>query len=512
MRRHLLLAFMMLSAGSFSGNVYGQEEAKVRVHTIGDSTMADYVENTTRTRGWGEMLQEFFTSDVHVANYARGGRSSRSFYKEGLWQIVLDSLRPNDYVLIQFAHNDEKEGGKDGDDFRGTAPWTTYKKHLEMYVDQTRSKGATPVFVTPIIRRYFTSDGTISPKGCHDLSKAPDDSTLNYVRVMKHVARNKKVQLVDMTAMTREYAERLGVEQTIKCIYVPTDGTHTQATGAACYARLAVEGLRSLGILREYIRHEQPLVLNPTTLDFKTLFAGEEATVCFDLTGINLQPTLGRLTIEAPKGMTISDDAHGKRAASLSYDYEDGRLWNRCFYLFYTPDASDCGNVQTAVSITYGNQQRLLPVKAVVSEVKERSAVSIPLERIDVKGLQRTDGGITIEGGRWSAEIDEAQKRYVEVIVPASEHTLLLRQLSFTIEGDVAYRVACAYGKDFYPRTDVGESQQPVGGKRSVVCPANIMLRPGQRLHIRLYPWSRRESSDIHFSVGDWKVEGIMLR
>ena len=50
--------------------------------------MADYVENTTRTRGWGEMLQEFFTSDVRIINYARGGRSSRSFTEEGLWDKV----------------------------------------------------------------------------------------------------------------------------------------------------------------------------------------------------------------------------------------------------------------------------------------------------------------------------------------------------------------------------------------------------------------------------------------
>lgn len=56
-----------------------EAKKKVRVHTIGDSTMADYAENTTRTRGWGEMFQEFFTDDVEVMNYARGGRSTRSF-------------------------------------------------------------------------------------------------------------------------------------------------------------------------------------------------------------------------------------------------------------------------------------------------------------------------------------------------------------------------------------------------------------------------------------------------
>lgn len=485
-------------------------ENKVRVHIIGDSTMADYVENTTRTRGWGEMLQEFFSSEVEVVNYARGGRSSHSFYKEGRWKWVTDSLKPGDYVFIQFAHNDEKEGGKDGADGRGTAPWTTYKTYIEKYVDETRALGGTPILITPIIRRYFMEDGTISPKGCHDLSVAPDDSTLNYVRVMKHVARNKQVQLVDMTAMTKEYAEKLGAEQTIKCIYVPTDGTHTQATGAACYARLAVEGLKAQGILANYIRQDIPLVLNPVSLDFKTLFVGEEGVVCFDLTGLNLQPAEGELTVEAPEGMKIADDPQGVPQSALTYSYKEGKLWNRCFYLHFTP--AEAGKVETAVTIRFGSQQRQLPVKAEVKEVKERTSVTLPLGNPSVRGLVQQEGGITMEGGKWTAEMDENPKRYVEVILPRTEETLLLRRLSFTLEGDIAYRVACAYGKDFYPRTDLGEAQQPASGIRELSFPMNVTLNPGQQLHIRLFPWSTADSEKLSFQIKDWSVEGTVIK
>ena len=77
-----------------SGLVWTQN---LKVHTIGDSTMADYMENTTRTRGWGEMLQEFFSKEVQVINYARGGRSSRSFWKEGRWDKVKENISPGDY-------------------------------------------------------------------------------------------------------------------------------------------------------------------------------------------------------------------------------------------------------------------------------------------------------------------------------------------------------------------------------------------------------------------------------
>ena len=294
----LLLATTLIS----TAHIHAQ---KLTVHTIGDSTMADYVENTTRTRGWGEMLQEFFTSDVRIINYARGGRSSRSFTEEGLWDKVKSNLNPGDYVFIQFAHNDEKEQGKDGADGRGTAPWTTYKTFLEQYVDETEALGANPVFITPIVRRYFTKVGTISPKGCHDIGIAPDDSTLNYVRVMKHVAREKQVPLVDMTTLTKNFTEELGEETTIKCIYVPTDGTHTQATGAACYAALVAQELKQQGILSDYIQEDAPLILNPTSLDFQTIYIGDKATLCFDLTGLKLTPSSGILRLEAPQGMTL---------------------------------------------------------------------------------------------------------------------------------------------------------------------------------------------------------------
>ena len=90
-----------------------------KVHTIGDSTMATYDENTTITRGWGQMFQQFFKGDVTVNNRAKNGASSKSFYKESAyWQSVKKQIEPGDYVLIQFAHNDEKSNGCDGDELK----------------------------------------------------------------------------------------------------------------------------------------------------------------------------------------------------------------------------------------------------------------------------------------------------------------------------------------------------------------------------------------------------------
>ena len=71
---------------------------------IGDST----VKNGTKGQmGWGERVAEFFdTNRIHVANHAIGGRSSRTFLTEGRWERVLAQLKPGDFVIIQFGHND----------------------------------------------------------------------------------------------------------------------------------------------------------------------------------------------------------------------------------------------------------------------------------------------------------------------------------------------------------------------------------------------------------------------
>lgn len=90
-----------------------------KIHTIGDSTMATYSESTTVTRGWGQMFQQFFTGDITVNNRAKSGASSKSFYEESAyWQSVKKQIEPGDYVIISFAHNDEKNNGCDGDSLK----------------------------------------------------------------------------------------------------------------------------------------------------------------------------------------------------------------------------------------------------------------------------------------------------------------------------------------------------------------------------------------------------------
>jgi DNA sulfur modification protein DndE len=64
------------------------------IHLIGDSTMADKPLDDNPERGWGQLFPLYFTPDIEIINYARNGRSTKSFIDQGLWDKVLKNLKP----------------------------------------------------------------------------------------------------------------------------------------------------------------------------------------------------------------------------------------------------------------------------------------------------------------------------------------------------------------------------------------------------------------------------------
>lgn len=254
----------------------------VKVHTIGDSTMATYADNSPKI-GWGQVLQQFFTNDVKIVNHALSGRSSKSFYQEK-WSSVKSQIKEGDYVIIQFAHNDEKANGLDGDslqayynknginkeaDVRATSPNDTYKEYLRKYINETREKGGQPILVSSICRKYFSSDKkSIKRNGRHDLGDKFDkltangltsgnkvstnDHTYDYPYQMKLVAEEMGVPYLDMTTATAELFIETG-ETTVTTWFAANDNTHTNATGAKIMAELGARLLREAGIMADSI-------------------------------------------------------------------------------------------------------------------------------------------------------------------------------------------------------------------------------------------------------------------
>lgn len=230
-----------------------------RVHTIGDSTMSDYKPAATPKRGWGMYLQAFFNTDsVTVNNRGKSGASTRTFYEtDNLWPSVKRQMRAGDYLIIQFAHNDEKCKGEDVyvqnaklraegkdtlTDMRGTEPNTTYKEYLFRFINEAREMGVTPILMSPICRAYFSKDGKINNEGRHKLvGSAAGTRDKDYVRCMREVAQEMWVPFLDMTARSREFYEQQGKEYCMANYFNCGDKTHTSAAGGMAVASLAYE-------------------------------------------------------------------------------------------------------------------------------------------------------------------------------------------------------------------------------------------------------------------------------
>ncbi len=364
----------------------------IKVHTIGDSTMATYSESTTVTRGWGQMFQQFFTDAVTVNNRAKSGASSKSFYEEAAyWESVKKQIQPGDYVLIQFAHNDEKNDGMDGDevkayyesigdqakadatDYRGTTASGTYKEYLRKYVEETRALGATPVLVGAICRKYFTGS-TIRRNGRHDLGDdfslltasgikegnkvGEDDHTYDYPYQMRLVADEMGVSYIDLTTATKELYESYGDAKANELLFDGDGSTHTSAMGATLIARLCAQLLQKQGILTEYINLTSDLSVNPSKADLGEAYKGQTVVKEFQISGFDLQPAEGNVAITASKGLQVSADGESY-SGSISMSYKEGNMigtfYARCEF-------AEEGPINEEITVTSGDKTITIPV------------------------------------------------------------------------------------------------------------------------------------------------------
>jgi len=218
-------------------------QKKPTLFLIGDSTMANK-ENPDKNpeHGWGQVLNQFFTTGIEIQNHAMNGRSSKSFRTEGRWAAIEKQLKKGDFVIIQFGHNDQKV--KDSTKF--TNPYTQYRANLERYVRETRAKGAIPILMTSIVRRNFNENGVLI------------DTHKEYPLVVRMVANDMNVPFVDMQLLTEQLEIAYGPENSKKLHlhfkegeepYYPKgkdDDTHLSKLGADLEAKLAAESLKNM--------------------------------------------------------------------------------------------------------------------------------------------------------------------------------------------------------------------------------------------------------------------------
>jgi len=240
MRVLTLLAVLWLCAPAW---------AAPTVYLAGDSTLAPKREEKRPETGWGERLAPGFAAEVRIDNRAVNGRSTRSFLAEGRWAELLSAVRPGDYVLIQFGHNDQACDKPD----RYTPP-EQFRRNLETFVDQARERGATAVLLTPVARRRFDAQGRAQA------------SHGEYPALVRAVATQRQVPLIDLEQRSLALLDRAGLVASRPWFLwlAPgehpnypggiEDNTHFSAQGAGCMAAEVVDGLRSLDLpLRDWL-------------------------------------------------------------------------------------------------------------------------------------------------------------------------------------------------------------------------------------------------------------------
>ncbi|MGW0190675.1 rhamnogalacturonan acetylesterase [Streptomyces sp. NPDC003362] len=197
----------------------------------GDSTVCDQpLEPYT---GWGQQLPQMLRHGISVANYADSGESTVSFLSNPLLFDQLEArIHPGDLVLIQLAHNDK------------TTTADVYRANLTAMTERARARGGQPVFVTPIVRRRFNSDGTLNSVALHVMAAdLPNE--------MRSLAKELGVPLVDLTQLSKDLVEGLGIEAS-KDLYLTNvngDNTHTSAYGAKTFAGLVLGDLKAQGLV-----------------------------------------------------------------------------------------------------------------------------------------------------------------------------------------------------------------------------------------------------------------------
>ena len=213
------------------------------VFLIGDSTVKNSWDvGAGGLWGWGRPLTAYFDrSKINVENQALGGTSSRSYITAGHWQRVLALVKPGDYVLVQFGHND---GGAAGS-IHGTGEETreavdrsgrketvhSYGWYLRRYIADTRAKGATPIVCSPIPRNDWKNGKVIR-------------STGSYATWAAESAKTGGAYFIDLNSLIADRYDQLG-QEAVKPFF-PKEHTHTGWDGALLNAQCVVEGIKRL--------------------------------------------------------------------------------------------------------------------------------------------------------------------------------------------------------------------------------------------------------------------------
>lgn len=229
------------------------------IFLCGNSTVVD--QDTEPWASWGQMITRWFGDQVAIANFAESGETASTFIGANRLAKALSMMKAGDYLIAEFGHNDQKQRGP------GMGAYYNFATALKTIIDETRARGATPIFVTPTQRRSF-KDGRIL------------ETHADYPEAMAWVAKRENVPVIDLHAMTRTFYETMGEEASKHAfVHYPAgtypgqtkefkDNTHFNPYGAYELAKCVIEGMRQLQLPILSALRPEYLTLYPASSPF----------------------------------------------------------------------------------------------------------------------------------------------------------------------------------------------------------------------------------------------------
>lgn len=213
-----------------------------RIFWAGDSTVKHNRIISYPQTGIGQVMNLYLKPEIQVCNHAENGRSTKSFINEKRLEKIDELIEEEDFLFIQFGHNDEKE-----DKERHTEPFDDYQKNLYEFIMTAKKHKAYPVLITPLYRRHFSE------------SRLLENVHMDYPKAMIELGLKMQVPVIDLCKKSKGLLERTGEEQSVSWFMnlkenqfknYPNglgDNTHLRYEGAVAMAELIAAGLKELG-------------------------------------------------------------------------------------------------------------------------------------------------------------------------------------------------------------------------------------------------------------------------
>lgn len=499
----------------------------------------------------------FFSEESVITNWARGGRSSRSFYYEDTrWPAVSAALEEGDYVIIQFGHNDQKTGG-DYEEF-GTYAFCSdgtddgencedvehsYYQFLKKYVLESREAGATPILMTPIVRKYFSGD-TITEKGQHNLQDVNSGETYprgNYPAAMKAVAEEYDVPLVDLTAETKAIVESYGNEAATESLYIAADSTHPQVLFATLIAKAAVEGLQSYDLMQGHIIEATALIASPSELEWGNRYVDTPNTKKLTISAFDLEPATGMIDVTAPAGFRLSDAADSSVwNSTYTIDFDNGAFTSNLYVEFmadsetdysgaisFALDGTELGTVAvsgTGVAVGDGVESysswfteggSVAPITDGPVSASEAMASNLEAGNTKTLAVEGQDTGVAryrVEGPEMVARSDD---RYLEFSVTAASQTFYVDTISgyltssggSTVQADIEYSLSSDFSNP------VKLNEEPLSFTKDTMTlkefGVTIPVAAESTVYVRIFPWNAAGNTGKYLALYDFRVDGL---